>query len=99
MKLLGNKVIIEILPKTTPSGIIIPDSANTPIAWRRGLVKALGTGIKPECTVKVGDEVLFQHGFEALDKAALVELMGGKGLFKTKSDLLIGSPDVLFAVI
>lgn len=100
MRILGNKAIVHLPPNKTDSGIIIPDSAkdDTKAAWKRGVVVALGVAVKPECSVKVGDAVLFQFGFDVLDKKALLDLSGDEAL-DVEGELWIGNPESLFAVV
>lgn len=102
MKLLGNKALVHLPPNKSASGIILPPSAqDEKLVWKRGVVVALGVGIKPECSVKVGDVVLFQFGFDTVDKDALGGLSqdDAEHPFAVDGELWVGSPEGLFAVV
>lgn len=67
LKPLGNRVLLEIVEeeKTTPSGIVLPDSAKekpqfaTVVAVGEG--KLLDSGERLPVEVSVGDKVLFEQ--------------------------------------
>lgn len=103
MRLLGNKAIVHMPPMKSTHGIIIPSTAtvDNKASWKRGIIVALGVNVRPECNVKVGDVVLFQMGFDVLDKDALGELSKDdlNEWFAADGELWIGNPDNLFSVI
>ena len=65
LRLLGNRVMVKVdeEDKTSPGGIILPDSAEekpfrgTIVGVGPGEVRESGAAVKPE--VKVGDKVIF----------------------------------------
>lgn len=100
MRLLGNKTIIEVKPQKSASGILLPESMDTPSQWRRGTIVMMGEGVKPECKVKVGDDVLFQFGFDKLFSDSLYRLASDDSkVFVEAGELWIGNPESLFAVM
>lgn len=82
-KLLGNKVLLKKLDKKTPTGIVVPDSAEKLDEIKFGEVAMLGEDV--ETSWGAGDKVMFQFGFEKLKVG--------------DEELLIGNVDSIIAVV
>lgn len=74
--LIGTRLIIEVEPKKSEAGIILPDSALPQGELKTGKVLHVGTEVQG---VKVGDTVLFQFGFDAFPALGAEARIGNFG--------------------
>ena len=92
LKPLGNRVLLELVEeeKTTPSGIVLPDSAKekpqfaTVLAVGEG--KLLDSGERQPVEVEVGDKVLFE------------KYAGSEVKFEGKEYLVVKDTDLIAVV-